>query len=72
MNPITGAKGEQVSSDTIKDCWINLLKMQKENDSSISKLQKMKQDYYVQQIADYIDDIQEELINFNHSHQQQK
>lgn len=48
MNPITGTKGEEVSSETIKDCWINLLKMQKESNTSISKLQKMKQEYYVQ------------------------
>jgi len=38
MNPITGTKGEEVSSETIKDCWINLLKMQKESNTSISKL----------------------------------
>jgi hypothetical protein len=32
----------------------------------------MKQDYYVQQLADYIDDIQEELLNINHSRKQHK
>ena len=67
MNPITGAKGEEVSSETIKNCWINLVKMQKENDTSMTKLKKMKQDHYVEQIVDYIDDIQEELHNINDS-----
>lgn len=61
MNPITGMKGSTVSSEVIKNMWIELTKMQKENSTQKSKLQKTKQEYYVQSIADFIDDLKEDL-----------
>ena len=61
MNPITGAKGSSVSSESIKSMWIELVKMNNENNNQMSKLQKTKQDYYLQSIADFIGDLKEDM-----------
>ena len=63
MNPITKQKYGKVSSQKIKEMWIEVQKIINENKQSKKSLNKVKVAYYLTNIAEYIQQPNEKVKN---------